>query len=80
MSIRNALIALPVVVLAVPAFAQDAAIDTDGDSSYSLVELQVATPEMTQEQFDAMDTNMDGLLAADEIAAAVEAGLLVAAE
>jgi hypothetical protein len=35
---------------------------------------------MTQEPFDAMDTNMDGLLAADEIAAAVEAGLLVAAE
>jgi hypothetical protein len=38
MSIRNALIALPFVVLAVPAFAQDAAIDKDGDSSYSLVE------------------------------------------
>ena len=40
MSIRNALIALPFVVLAVPAFAQDAAIDKDGDSSYSLVELK----------------------------------------
>jgi len=80
MSIRNALIALPFVVLAVPAFAQDAAIDTDGDSAYSLVELQVATPEMTQEEFDAMDVNLDGVLDADEIAAAVEAGLLVAAQ
>ena len=40
MSIRNALIALPFVVLAVPAFAQDAASDKDGDSSYSLVELK----------------------------------------
>ena len=80
MSIRNALIALPFVVLAVPAFAQDAAIDKDGDSAYSLVELQVATPEMTQEEFDAMDVKLDGMLDADEIAAAAEAGLLIAAE
>ena len=80
MSIRNALIALPFVVLAVPAFAQDAAIDTDGDAAYSFVELQTAMPEMTQELFDEMDLNADGMLDADEIVAATEAELLVAAE
>lgn len=80
MSIRNALIALPFVVLAAPAFAQDAAIDTDADSAYSLVELQVVNAEMTQEEFDAMDTNMDGILDAAEITAATDAGLLMAAE
>lgn len=80
MSIRNALIALPFVVLAVPAFAQDVAIDTDGDSAYSFAELQAEMPEMTQELFDAMDVNADGIMDADEIVAATESELLVAAE
>lgn len=80
MSIRNALFALPIIALAMPAFAQDAAIDTDGSSSYSFAELQVALPELTQEEFDAMDTNMDADLDAEEIVVAVESEMLVIAE
>ncbi len=78
MSIRNALIALPIIALALPVFAQDAAIDTDGDSAYSFAELQVAMPTLTQEDFDVMDANADGILDADEISVAVESELLIA--
>lgn len=80
MSIRNALITLPFIALALPVFAQEAVIDTDGDSAYSFAELQVALPELTQEEFDAMDTDASGLLDADEIAVAVESEMLVIAE
>ena len=80
MSIRNTLIALPIIALALPVFAQDAAIDTDGDSAYSFAELQVAVPALTQEEFDVMDANADGNLDADEIVVAVESELLVVAE
>ena len=65
-----------VTVLAVPAFAQDAAIDINGDGMYSFPELQAVMPDMTEEEFTAMDTSGDGLLDADEIATATEAGLL----
>ena len=63
-------------VLAVPAFAQDAAIDINGDGMYSFPELQAVMPEMTEDDFTALDTSGDGLLDADEIAAGTEAGML----
>ncbi|MBE0414848.1 hypothetical protein [Yoonia sp.] len=62
--------------LAVPAFAQDPAIDINGDGMYSFPELQAVMPEMTQERFNSLDTSGDGLLDADEIAAGVAAGVL----
>lgn len=43
-----------------------AAIDTDGDDAWSLAELQAVRPEITQDQFDALDRNGDGLVTADE--------------
>lgn len=63
---------------AVPAMAQDAAIDIDGDGMYSIAELQAVMPEMTEEEFVILDVTGDGLLDADEFAVAVEAGLLPA--
>ncbi|WP_296424058.1 hypothetical protein [Yoonia sp.] len=63
-------------VLAFPAFAQDDAIDINGDGMYSFPELQAVIPEMTEDEFTSMDTSGDGLLDADEIAAATQAGLL----
>ena len=63
-------------VLAVPAFAQDAAIDINGDGMYSFPEVQAVMPEMTEEEFTALDASGDGLLDADEITVATEAGLL----
>ena len=65
-------------VLAVPAFAQDAAIDINGDGMYSFPELQAVMPEMAEDDFTTLDVSGDGLLDADEIAAATEAGLLPA--
>ncbi|MEJ8560844.1 hypothetical protein QTO30_06135 [Yoonia sp. GPGPB17] len=64
--------------LAVPSFAQDAAIDINGDGMYSYPEVQAVMPEMTEEDFTVLDTSGDGLLDADEIAVATEAGLLPA--
>ena len=64
--------------LAMPALAQDAAIDINGDGMYSFPEVQAVMPEMTEEDFTALDVSGDGLLDADEILAATEAGLLPA--
>ena len=62
--------------LVVPAFAQDAAIDINGDGMYSLPELQAVMPEMSEDDFVVLDTSGDGVLDADEIAAGVTAGML----
>lgn len=78
MKLRKLLITLPLLGMSVPAIAQDAAVDTDGDGQYSFPELQVAMPEMAMDSFTALDANGDGLLDADEIAVAVEAGILPA--
>ncbi|MEL7178803.1 MAG: hypothetical protein AAFN63_03145 [Pseudomonadota bacterium] len=64
--------------LAVPSFAQDAEIDINGDGMYSYPEIQAVMPEMTEDDFTVLDTSGDGLLDADEIAVATEAGLLPA--
>ncbi|MEJ6402289.1 hypothetical protein [Yoonia sp. 2307UL14-13] len=69
-----------ILALAAPAFAQDAAIDVNGDGMYSFPELQAVMPEMTEDEFTALDSTGDGLLDADEITIATEAGLLPAAE
>ncbi|WP_342075426.1 hypothetical protein [Yoonia sp. SS1-5] len=67
-----------IVAMAAPAFAQNAEIDVNGDGMYSFPELQAAMPEMTEDEFTALDSTGDGLLDADEIAVATEAGLLPA--
>ncbi len=76
MKLRNTLFSLPVALLALPAVAQDATVDVNGDGNYSFPELQVAMPDMTIDDFTALDANGDGLLDADEIAVGVEAELL----
>ena len=63
-------------VLAAPALAQDAAIDVNGDGMYSFPELQAVMPEMTEEDFVALDSTGDGLLDGEEITVATDAGLL----
>ncbi len=76
---RKTTMIVPVAALAMiagTAFAQDAAIDVNGDGMYSFPELQAALPEMTEDEFVAVDTTGDGLLDADEIAVAEQAGIL----
>lgn len=55
-------------------------MDTDEDGLYSLAELQVEYTDLTEEQYAALDTNADGAVDADELAAAVAAGDLPALE
>ncbi len=68
--------AASIVLLASPALAIVAEIDLDGDGAYSLTEVQTAMPDLTADSFTVMDANGDGLLDADEVAAAIEAGLM----
>ncbi|MCO4848393.1 MAG: hypothetical protein KC448_10530 [Yoonia sp.] len=73
---RNVLLLLPLCLLALPAVAQDAAIDANGDGNYSFPELQVVMPDVTVDEFTMLDSNGDGLLDADEIAVGIEVELL----
>jgi hypothetical protein len=53
-----------------------AEIDTDGDGMVSYTELLLVMPDMTEDDFVALDVNEDGMLDAEEVAAAEEAGLI----
>lgn len=55
-------------------------MDTDQDGLYSLAEMQTEYADLTQEQYDALDTNEDGAVDADELKAAIESGALPAME
>ena len=63
---------------ATAAAAQTMVEDTDGNGTYSMEELMVAFPDLTEETFATVDTNADGQVDADELAAAEESGVLVA--
>lgn len=52
--------------------------DTDGDGVYSMEELVVAYPMLTEELFGTIDGNGDGAVDDAELTAAVDAGVLVA--
>lgn len=56
---------------ATAAFAQSPAsfadVDTDANGELSFVELQVAWPDLTQEEFDAADLDKSGGLSVDEL-------------
>ncbi len=58
--------------------AMAAVEDTDGDGVYSMEELMVAYPDLTEEAFGTIDTTGDGTIDEAELAAAVDAGVLVA--
>jgi hypothetical protein len=58
----------------VAANAEVTVADADGNGTYSLEELVVSYPDMTQEVFVAVDANADGAVSAEELAAAVAAG------
>lgn len=52
------------------AHPQKARLDTNGDGSVDLAEMQAAKADFTVEQFNKADTNGDGLLSRDELRAA----------
>ena len=63
-------------LLPVAAFAEVTIEDTDGDGLYSVEEVTAAYPSVTDDLFVEMDANEDGALDAEELAAAVAAGLI----
>ncbi|NJS40530.1 MAG: EF-hand domain-containing protein [Rhodobacteraceae bacterium] len=72
-------LALAPLALATAAFAQtelpDVA-DTDGNGTWSLVELQAVWTDMTEEGFAAVDTNTDGEVDTVELQAALDNAVL----
>jgi Ca2+-binding EF-hand superfamily protein len=67
--------------LPVTAFASEfSAMDADGDGYVTMSEFQQAMPEATSDTFTAADANADGALSEEEVAAAVDAGLLPASD
>lgn len=50
--------------------------DTDGDGFFSMEELMVAYPSLTEDTFGQIDTDADGAINEEELAAALEAGTL----
>lgn len=78
----NKLTALTLSSLCVPAFAMGAGaaeLDANGDGLLSVSEVQAVYPDVTVEQYSAMDLNADGALDDAEISAAQEAGVMPAA-
>lgn len=60
------------------AFAHE--MDTDQDGLYSYAEMLTEYADLTEEQYDALDTNGDGAVDAEELAAAIDSGALPAME
>ncbi len=71
---RIAILLAP-LAFASAAFAQTAlpeVADTDGNGTWSLVELQAVWTDMTEETFAAVDANADGAVDTAELQAAVD--------
>ncbi|MBM2320909.1 MULTISPECIES: hypothetical protein [Marivita] len=77
---KNAIVTLGTVVALTAglAHAQVAVEDTDSNGSYSMEELMVSYPDLTEDVFAAVDVDGDGAVSADELAAAQDAEILVA--
>jgi hypothetical protein len=73
--------AIAATALCMPAFAMGQSatqVDANEDGVLSLAEMQAVYPEMTEEQFMAVDLNGDSTLEDAEVKAAQEAGLIPA--
>lgn len=70
---------LTATLAAFPLFAMGAGVeslDANADGMLSFIEVQAGYPDLTEEAFTVMDANDDGLLDAEEVAAAQEAGTM----
>lgn len=54
--------------------------DTDGNGTWSLAELQAVWTDLTEEGFNAIDTNADGAVDTAELQAALDAGVITVPE
>jgi Ca2+-binding EF-hand superfamily protein len=72
---KKFLLAIAALGFAGAAVAQEVA-DADGNGTFSMEELMVTYPNLTEEVFATVDANGDGAVDADELAAAQTAGTL----
>lgn len=63
---------------ATPLMAETMVQDTDENGAYSMEELTVAYPELTEEIFGQIDVDQSGEVSPEELTAAVDAGLVTA--
>lgn len=61
---------------AAPLLAETVVQDTDGNGSFSMAELLVIYPDLTEEAYVAMDTDESGELSVEELETAMAADLL----
>lgn len=79
---RIAILLAP-MALATAAFAQATlpeVADTDGNGTWSLVELQAVWTDLTEEGFNGIDANADGAVDQAELQAALDNGVIMAPE
>ncbi|MDZ5696899.1 hypothetical protein [Chelativorans sp. M5D2P16] len=72
---KRSIIPLVMTAFAFPAFAQGTdfeSIDMDQSGGISLQEIQVVAPDVTEETFNAVDTDGSGDLSPEEFAAIVD--------
>lgn len=75
------LTAVGLLALCIPAYAMGAGaaeLDANGDGILSVAEVQAVYPDVTPDQFSAMDLNADGALDDGEVIAAQDAGMMPA--
>ena len=65
---------------ATPALASMATFDADGDGAVTYEERVAVLPDADAATFEAADTNVDTVLSAAELDAAMDAGLIVLPE
>jgi hypothetical protein len=79
---RFAILLAP-IALASAAFAQATlpeVADTDGNGTWSLVELQAVWTDLTEEAFGGIDANADGAVDTTELQAALDNGVITVPE
>jgi hypothetical protein len=56
--------------------AQTMPLDSDGNGTFSMAEMQATWADLTEDVFKAIDTDANGEIDADELKAAMDAGVL----
>lgn len=76
---RFAIVLAPLAIAsAVTAQTLPEVADTDGNGTWSLVELQAVWTDLTEDTFKAIDTSADGEVDATELQAALDGGVIKA--
>ena len=69
-------LAAALALTTVQASAETMLADIDGNGTYSMEEMTAAYAELTADTFAEIDTDADGEISEDELAAAIEAGVI----